>query len=275
MLLLLYFSRSNTSGKSRKTYTNFIKYKKYIDRALISTKALLYYNTGVNLLITRKWKKGIELFSKIISLPIITKHYYHSYNNMGICYQKIGKNELAIESFKKRVDDPTDYMVLKKCYTNILSSTSDMNNEILMKNTLILLEGFLKNLESEIIYQTYWNLGKAYLKLGEQKKAIKSFEKELSFPILTNKINVRVEKYLDSIEQLLYLYGLNSIKQQELIEILVKIPTNLVFRGGEKMKFKYLFILLILFLSTLTFSNEADEQGDEPVQPLPSISIHF
>ena len=210
------------------TYDIYLKYQKKINTAPYKTKALLAYNTAVNLLRTKKWKKAILYFKILIDMPEITKHYYHSYNNLGICYQSLGEYEKAIEYFKKSVSDPTNYKGLKTCYVNILSCAREMKYDPLVINILKKLETILKILQNETLYQTYWNLGLAYLYLGEKKKAITAFEKEISFPINFNNIHFNSTKYLDSIKQLVLLYGHQPLKQQYLIKIICQIPKQMM-----------------------------------------------
>ncbi|MGB6129930.1 MAG: tetratricopeptide repeat protein [Psychrilyobacter sp.] len=200
------------------TYKIYLKYQKKIDRAPYKTKALLAYNIGVNLLKTKKWSKAISCFEIVIDMEKITKHYYHSYNNLGICYQNSGEYEKAIEYFKKGVSDPTNYKELKICYVNILSCAKDMKYEILMMSSLKKLETILNNLEGEVFYQTYWNIGKIYLFFKNKEKAIEAFEKEISFKINLDNTSFNFEKHLDSVKYLITLYGNNPLKQQKLIK---------------------------------------------------------
>ncbi|UUV17170.1 tetratricopeptide repeat protein [Fusobacteria bacterium ZRK30] len=214
--------------KAQIVYEIHLKYKNKINIAPFKTKALLTYNTGVNLLKTKKWGKAIPFFKIIIDMPEITKHYYHSYNNLGICYQNLGEYEKAIEHFKKSVSDPSNYHELEVCYTNIISCAKKMKNEILVKITVNKLENILKKLKNKALYQTYWNLGLSYLYLGETKKAIVAFEKEISFPLDLKHHHFNPTKYLDSIKQLVLLYGHQPLKQQELIKIICEIPKEMM-----------------------------------------------
>ncbi|MCS5420826.1 MULTISPECIES: tetratricopeptide repeat protein [Psychrilyobacter] len=210
------------------TYDIYLRYKKKIDTAPYKTKAILVYNTGVNLFETQKWKKAISCFEIVINMQEITKDYYRSYNNLGICYQNLDEYEKAIEYFKKSVSDPVNYHELEICYTNIISCAKRMKNEMLIKVTINKLENILKELKSEILYQTYRNIGLTYLYLGEKTKAIDAFEKEISFPIDLNHYHFNPIKYLDSIKQLALLYGNQPLKQQELIKIICKIPKKMI-----------------------------------------------
>jgi len=210
------------------TYDIYLKYQKKINTAPYKTKALLAYNTAVCLLGTKKYSKAISCFNVVVNMPKITKHYYHSYNNLGVCYQSLEEYEKAIKNFKKRVSDPTNYHDLETCYTNIISCAIKMKNDILLKVTVNKLENILKNLQNETLYQTYWNLGLAYLYLGEKKKAITAFEKEILFPINFNNIHFNPTKYLDSIKQLVLLYGHQPLKQQYLIKIICEIPKQMM-----------------------------------------------
>ncbi|WP_028856373.1 tetratricopeptide repeat protein [Psychrilyobacter atlanticus] len=214
--------------KAELTYEIYLKYQKKTDKAPYKTKALLAYNTGVSLLETKKWSKAITCFEVLIEMEKITKHYYHSYNNLGICYQKLGKYEKAIEFFKKSVSDPLNYNDLEICYTNIISCAKEMKNEILIKITVNKLEKILKELQNKTLYQTYWNLGLSYLYLGEKKEAIVAFEKEISFPLDLNHHHFSPTKYLDSIKQLVLLYGHQPLKQQNLIKIICEIPKQIM-----------------------------------------------
>ena len=214
--------------KAQNTYEIYLKYQKKINQAPHKTKALLTYNIGVNLLKTKKWNKAIPFFKIIIDMEEITKHYYHSYNNLGVCYQNLGEYEKAIEHFKKRVNDPANYHDLEVCYTNIISCAKKMGNEILVKVTVNKLEDILKKLQNKTLYQTYWNLGFSYLYLGEEKKAIIAFEKEISFPLDLNHHHFNPTKYLDSIKQLVLLYGHQPLKQQKLIKIICEIPKRMM-----------------------------------------------
>ncbi|NDI79117.1 MULTISPECIES: tetratricopeptide repeat protein [Psychrilyobacter] len=214
--------------KTELTYAIYLKYQKKINQAPYKTKALLAYNTGVSLLETKKYSKAILCFNVLIDMPEITKHYYHSYNNLGICYQNLGEYEKAIECFKKSVIDPLNYNDLEICYINIISCAREMKNEILVKVTVNKLEKILKELENGTLYQTYWNLGLAYLYLEEKKKAVNAFEKEISFPINLNHHHFNPTKYLDSIKQLVLLYGHQPLKQQELIKTICKIPKKMM-----------------------------------------------
>ena len=214
--------------KTEFTYEIYLKYQKKIDRAPYKTKALLTYNTGVSLLETKKWSKAVSFFKVIIDMREITKHYYHSYNNLGACYQNLGEYEKAIEYFKKSVSDPSNYHDLEICYTNIISCAKKMKNEILVKVTVNKLENILKKLQNKTLYQTYWNLGLSYLYLGEKKKAINAFEREISFPINLNHNHFNPTKYLDSIKHLVLLYGHQPLKQQELIKIICEIPKQMM-----------------------------------------------
>ncbi|WP_028857013.1 tetratricopeptide repeat protein [Psychrilyobacter atlanticus] len=210
------------------TYDIYLRYKKQIDIAPYKTKALLAYNTGVNLLRTEKWKKAVPCFEVLVNMPEITKHYYHSYNNLGICCQNLGEYDKSIEYFKKRVSDPSNYHDLEICYINIISCAREMKNEILVKITLNKLENILKELKNKILYQTYWNIGLAYLYLGEQKKAINAFEKEISLPINFDNPHFNPIKYLDSIKQLVLLHDSQPLKQQGLIKIISRIPKKMM-----------------------------------------------
>ncbi len=78
------------------------------------------------------------------------------------------------------------------------------------------------------MYQTYWNLGLSYLYLGSKTKAIDSFEREISFPLDLNHRYFNPKKYLDSIKQLVVLYGNETSKQQSLIKIICKIPKEIM-----------------------------------------------
>ena len=214
--------------KKELTYEIYLKYQNKINQAPHKTKALLAYNTGVSLLETKKWIKAISCFKVVINIQEITKHYYHSYNNLGACYQNLGEYEKAIEFFKKSVSDPLNYNDLEICYTNIISCAKEMKSEILVKVTINKLDNILKKLKNKTLYQTYWNLGLSYLYLGENKKAINSFEKEISFPIDLNHNHFNPTKYLDSIKQLVLLYGHHPLKQQELIKIICEIPKQMM-----------------------------------------------
>ncbi len=210
------------------TYEIYQKYQKQIERAPYKTKPLLIYNTGVSLLMTKKYSKAIYFFKVIVEMKEITTNYYYSYNNLGICYQNLGEYEEAIEHFKKSVSDPLDYYNLEICYTNIISCAKEMENEILAKVTVNKLESILKKLKNKVLYQTYWNLGLSYLYLKEEKKAIVAFEREISFPLDLNHRFFNPTKYLDSIKHLVVLYGHQPLKQQELIKIICKIPKKMM-----------------------------------------------
>jgi len=214
--------------KTQNTYEIYLKYQKKINIAPYKTKALLTYNIGVNLLKTKKYSKAIPFFKIVVDTEEITKHYYHSYNNLGICYQNLGEYEKAIEHFKKRVNDPLNYHDLEICYTNIISCAKKMENEILVKITVNKLENILRKLQNKTLYQTYWSLGLSYIYLGEKKKAINAFEKEISFPINLNHNHFNPTKYLDSIKHLVLLYGHQPLKQQELIKTICKIPKTIM-----------------------------------------------
>ncbi|MGB6128187.1 MAG: tetratricopeptide repeat protein, partial [Psychrilyobacter sp.] len=209
------------------THELYVRYQKKINSAPYKTKAILIYNIGVDLLETKKYTKSTSFFEVIIEMKEITNHYYHSYNNLGICYQYFGEYEKAIECFKKSVSDPTNYNELKKCYVNILSCAKEMKNEIMVKVTINKLENILKEFKNKTLYQTYWNLGLAYLYLGNGDKAIKAFEMEVSFPINLKNIYFNPTKYLDSIKRLVLLYGPQPLKQQELIKTICKIPEQM------------------------------------------------
>jgi len=209
-------------------YEIYQKYQKQIDRAPYKVKAVLFYNIGVCLLETKKYSKAVLFFKVIVDMPEITKNYYYSYNNIGACYQNLGEYEKAIESFKKSVSDPLDYYNLEICYTNIISCAKKMKNEILVKVTVNKLENILEKLKNKVLYQTYWNLGLSYLYLGEEKRAISSFEREISFPLDLDHRYFNPSKYLDSIKQLVLLYGHQPLKQQELIKIICKIPKQMM-----------------------------------------------
>ncbi|NDI76855.1 MULTISPECIES: tetratricopeptide repeat protein [Psychrilyobacter] len=214
--------------KTELPYKIYLKYQKKIDRAPYKTKALLAYNTGVSLLETKKWSKAISCFEVVIDMQEITKHYYNSYQNLGVCYQNLREYEKAVEYFKKSVSDPLNYNDLEICYTNIISCAKEMKNEMLVKITVNKLENILKELKNETLYQTYWNLGLSYLYLGETNKAVNAFEKEISFPINFNDLHFNSIKYLDSIKQLVLLYGHQPLKQQELIKIICEIPKKMM-----------------------------------------------
>ena len=209
-------------------YEIYLKYKIEIDKAPYKTKAILIYNTGVSLLETKKWSKAIPFFKTIINMPETTKEYYHAYNNLGVCYQNLGEYEKAIENFKKRVKNPLNYHDLEISYTNIISCAKKMENEILVKVNVDNLEKVLEKLKNETLYQTYWNLGLSYLYLGEKEKAINAFEREISFPLDIDHRFFNSTKYLDSIKQLVLLYGYHPLKQRELIKIICKIPKQIM-----------------------------------------------
>ena len=214
--------------KSKFVYEIYLRYQKQIDRAPYKTKALLIYNTGVCLFEIEKWSKAILFFKIIVDMPKITKDYYYSHNNLGICYQNLGEYEKAIEHFKKRVRDPSNYYDLEICYTNIISCAKKIKDKKLVKVTINELENILKKLKNKTLYQTYWNLGLSHLYLGEKKKAIIAFEKEISFPLDLNHRYFNPTKYLDSIKQLVLLYGHHPLKQQELIKTICKIPKKIM-----------------------------------------------
>ncbi|UUV19013.1 tetratricopeptide repeat protein [Fusobacteria bacterium ZRK30] len=219
------------------TYEIYLKYQKEINLAPYKIKAYLAYNTGVNLLRTKKWNKAISCFEVVVNMQKITKPFYYSYTNLGICYQNLGEYEKAIEFFKKSVSDPTNYKQLKICYVNILSCAKEMKYEALMINTLKKLEITLNSLKGEIFYQTYWNIGKIYLYLKDKVKAVEAFEKEIAFKINFNNTSFNIEKHLDSIKSLVILYGRKPLKQAKLIKHITQI------------EFKYLnseFIMSIL-----------------------------
>lgn len=209
-------------------YEIYLKYKVKIDRASEKTKAILIYNTGVSLLETKKWDKAIYFFKIIVGMEDITTNYYHSYNNLGICYQSLGRYEKAIECFQKSISDPSNYYDLEICYTNITSCVKEMKDKKLLRTTVDKLEQILKKLKGETLYQTYWNLGLSYLYLGSKTKAIDSFEREISFPLNLNHRYFNPKKYLDSIKQLVVLYGNETSKQQSLIKIICKIPKEIM-----------------------------------------------
>lgn len=214
--------------KIKLVYEIYLKYKVKIDRASEKTKAILIYNTGVSLLETKKWDKAIYFFEIIVGMEDITRDYYHSYNNLGICYQSLGRYEKAIECFQKRISDPSNYYDLEICYTNITSCAKEMKDKKLLRTTVDKLEQILKKLKDETLYQTYWNLGLSYLYLGSKTKAIDSFEREISFPLDLNNRYFNPKKYLDSIKQLVVLYGNERSKQQNLIKIICKIPKQIM-----------------------------------------------
>ncbi|UUV19829.1 tetratricopeptide repeat protein [Fusobacteria bacterium ZRK30] len=172
---------------------------------------------------TKKYRRAVTCFEIVTNMQEITKHYYHSYNNLGICYQNLGKYEKAIEYFKKRVSDPTNYKELEICYVNILSCARDMKYETLMINTLKKLETVLTHLQGETFYQTYWNIGLVYLCLGEKTKAAEAFEKEISFKISLPNTSFSFEKHLESIKHLVVLYGKRPLKQEKLIKHIKQI----------------------------------------------------
>jgi tetratricopeptide (TPR) repeat protein len=209
------------------TYEIYLKYQQEINTAPYKIKALLISNIGINLLETKKYRKAIVCFKILIDIKKVKKDYSHSYISLGACYQNLGKCDKAIEYFKKSVNDPLNYRDLEICYTNIISCAQEMRNEMLVKVTVNKLENILNGLKHKILYQTYWNLGLAYLYLGEQKKAINAFEKEISFPIDLNDYRFSPTKYLNSISQLVSLYGFQPLKQQELIDKICKIPKRM------------------------------------------------
>ncbi len=98
-----------------------------------------------------------------------------------------------------------------------------MKYEPLIINTLKKLETILKNLEGEVFYQTYWNIGNIYLYLKDNIKAIEAFEKEIAFEINLQNTSFSIEKHLDSIKNLIILYGRNPLKQKKLIKHITQI----------------------------------------------------
>ncbi|WP_028857147.1 tetratricopeptide repeat protein [Psychrilyobacter atlanticus] len=231
------------------THDIYLKYKKQIDIAPYKTKTLLAYNTGVNLLRTKKWSKAISCFEIVINIQEVTKHFYHSFTNLGICYKNLGKYEKAIEFFKKGVSDPTNYKQLKICYVNILSCAKEMKYEPLMINTLKKLETTLKHLKGENIYQTYWNIGKIYLHLKDRVKAVEAFEKEISFEINLHNTSFSIEKHLDSIKHLVILYGKRPLKQEKLIKHI------------QQIEFKYLSSEFIISILKYYFNNNMEYEA--------------
>jgi len=209
-------------------YEIYLKYQKKIDKAPYKVKVILFYNIGVSLFETKKYSKAVSFFKVIIAMEEITKYYYYSYNNLGICYQNLGEYEKAIECFQKTLRDPSNYHDLEICYTNIISCAKEMNDKKLLIVNINKLENTLEKLKDEILYQTYWSLGLSYLYLGEKEKAINAFKKEISFPLNLNHRYFNSTKYLDSIKQLVLLYGPQPLKQQELIKIICKIPKRIM-----------------------------------------------
>lgn len=72
-------------------------YKRMI--SLDSTDKIAYYNSGyVNLVYLKKFKEGVELFSKAIQLD---PSYTNAYFNRGYCYELLGESSKAHADYEK------------------------------------------------------------------------------------------------------------------------------------------------------------------------------
>ncbi len=71
-------------------------------------KAQVLFEQGISLMEQQKWEKAIDKFKTVLSLH---KQHYQSYGNMGLCYAKLGKKNLAIDAFDKAMEINPEYEV--------------------------------------------------------------------------------------------------------------------------------------------------------------------
>lgn len=65
-----------------------------------------FFEQGMETMINSNWNKAIGLFQKCIKY---FPSFPQPYNNLGICYSKLGQKELALESFDKALEIDPNY----------------------------------------------------------------------------------------------------------------------------------------------------------------------
>lgn len=125
---------------------------------------------GVGLIYQKEGKieEAIDSFRKAV---LIRPKYANAYNNLGNLFVEIEKNDEAVELFKKAIEVNPKYL---EAYNNLGNVYSDMGR----KDEAIVLYKKVIELNAEDL-DAYYNLGNTYIDMGKTGEAILSFKRAI------------------------------------------------------------------------------------------------
>jgi type IV pilus biogenesis/stability protein PilW len=141
------------------------------EEASIKKRVDSYLNLAMNAIRKKNYPVAYENLFKAIDLD---KKNKDTHNLLGLTYLYDGKEARAIESFKRAIKIDPNY---SEAHNHLGIAYSEKEN---FKKAVEHFEKALDNLTYKTPWIAYTNLGKTFLLMGKQKKAIKALERSLS-----------------------------------------------------------------------------------------------
>ena len=202
-------SKTNNLNKSEiDKIIHLYKQKKFDDALILSNKVLkkeknvpfLFNLNGLINLSLENWENSVQVFQKAIDCD---DKFVEAYNNMGIAYSHLGKEDKAIENYNKAIEIKKDY---SNAYNNLGSHYDDLGKyDQAVKNYVNALKFNSDHLQAQnnlIHLMNFFNP-----KNDENNSIIKANHEiknlEMGISINNNISNESLFKYLSSCNQIL------------------------------------------------------------------------
>lgn len=189
----------------------------------------IYYNFALAFQRKNKTKFAITLYEKAKKYFVKESKLFFCINNLGICYFVEKNNDRALTLYLEvNSFNLSNYNKVMN-YSNLLLCYIELNQKTSIKITKNKLKNLLCEISPDLRYQSYFSLGKAYIKLKDRYNAMLSFETEINLPFDLNNNHFFLEKYKESIIYLTKLYNMKDISKFKTLEkFIFQIPNELM-----------------------------------------------
>lgn len=130
-----------------------------------------YINLAINAIRRKNYPVAYENLFKAIKLDSENKDLH---NLLGLTYLYDGKEDRAIKSFKRAIEIDSTYSEAYNHLGIVYSEKEEFDKAVIQFNKA------LDNLTYKTPWIAYTNLGKAYIIMGKEKKAVKALTRSLS-----------------------------------------------------------------------------------------------
>lgn len=144
--------------------------------AVNSDNYMAHYGMGRELMGQGKYLEAIPYFEKTIA---ILPHYTFAYNELGVAYTKLGRDEEALFNYKMAVNCQPDYVI---AYNNVGAVYQKMGHipdaTLAYEQAVLAYEaGEMLSSETPAYLTALLNLGACYVELGRDRDSLGVFQK--------------------------------------------------------------------------------------------------
>lgn len=151
-----------------KVLSSGYSYKKFRTISIVFTILLLAFYSILTIRQNNYWREPIAFYKRALQHA---PHSLRAYNNLGVAYVNIGKNEEAIASFKKALEINPDDAKIYYNLGNTYKIIGKYEEAIAFYNSAIAIT------PNDIT--VYNNLGNAYVDIGKYEEAIGAYKRAL------------------------------------------------------------------------------------------------